>query len=140
MQHLGWLNSVLPILTLAAIAGAGLQQSRVKDLGGQLVESRAEIGDKDRRIADRDRQIAEKDTQIETQRRDAEVKAESLKRDMEALARMVTGEAHLVALEQKLDEHHGEAKTHWSFDEELLAQIRDAMNNLVTEFSKGNAE
>jgi chromosome segregation ATPase len=139
MEHLGWLNTVLIVLALATAAGFGLQRGDRGNLKEQLEEFRAEVADKDRRLADKDRSLTEKDrlledaaAEIERQQRDAEVKAESLRRDMEALARMVTGEAHLVALEQKLDEHHEAAATHWQFNDQLLAEIRD-------ELRKGNA-
>lgn len=110
MEDLGRLLSIgLAILSLATAAGLGLQYGTVQRLRGSLKDSDDEMGRKDRRLTD------------------AEAEVEKLKTDLSALARVVTGEAHWVAIGAKLDEHHDLAETHWTKDEQLLAEIRDRL-------------
>lgn len=101
------LTIALAILAIATAAGFGLQRGRISSLREQLDDSRKEVVDLDRRLG------------VEKSRGD------QLATDLAALGRIVTGEAHWVAIGEKLDIHHAEAETHWTRDEKLLAEIRD---------------
>lgn len=103
------LTIALALLALATAAGFGLQRGRIGDLRQQLEDSDKEMARKDRRLSE------------------AETEVQQLKTDLTALTRVVTGEAHWVAIGQKLDEHHEQAETHWARDEHLLEEIRDRL-------------
>ena len=108
----------LGIITLATAAGLGLQRSTVTSLRERLKDNDDELTRVKGRLTERD----------------AELKV--VKTDLAALARVVTGEAHWVALADKLDAHHDEASGHWLKDEQLLGdmetilvEIRDRLPN-----------
>lgn len=103
------LNAALSIVAIATLAGLGLMRGTVTNLRENLADARAEIADKDRRL-----------TELET-------KSQTQATDLAALGRVVTGEAHWVAIGDKLDEHHGQATTHWAKDETILTEIRDLL-------------
>jgi hypothetical protein len=110
MDDLGKLLTIgLAILAIATAAGFGLQRGRISALREQLKDSDDELVRKDRRLTA------------------AEGEVKQLKTDLAALARVVTGEAHWIAIGEKLDLHHGEAEVHWKRDEQLLEEIRDRL-------------
>lgn len=107
MAGLGWLNTVLSVFALVSASALALQVTNYRNLRDNLVEMRAEVGDKDRRITEKDRLLGDAVKQIE-----------ELERTAQVLAHTVTGEAHLVAMDGKLDDYHkGTTK--------LLIEIRD---------------
>ncbi len=105
----GLITLALAVVTLATAAGLGLQRGRIASLQGQLDESDKEL----KRVKDRHTEAI------------AELKV--VRADLEALGRVVTGEAHWVAIGDKLDVHHAEATAHWTNDERILAEIRDRL-------------
>lgn len=110
MEDLGRLLSIaLAVVSIATLAGMGLLVGRVGALRSNLKDSDDELARTVRRLGD------------------SEARVEVLEHALEELGRMVTGEAHLVALEQKLDDHHVAAETHWQADETLLREIRDRL-------------
>lgn len=103
------LTVALAIVSIATLAGLGLLRGVVTSLRERLKDSDEELARKERRLAE------------------AEAKVLRLETDLAALGRVVTGEAHWVAIGQKLDDHHSAAETHWAADETLLADIRDRL-------------
>ena len=110
------LNIALAVVSIATLGGLGYVRGRIGDLRDQLKDAREEIDDIDRRL-----------TKVTGER-------DQLRTDLDALSRVVTGEAHLTALGDKLDEHHSQAETHWRRDEELLEEIRDRLPRRSGEF------
>jgi chromosome segregation ATPase len=110
MEDLGRLLSIaLAVVSIATLAGMGLLVGRVGALRSNLKESDDELERTVRRLTN------------------SEARVEVLEHALEELGRMVTGEAHLVALEGKLDDHHTAAEIHWQTDETLLREIRDRL-------------
>lgn len=110
MDDLGRILSIaLAVVSIATLAGMGLLVGRVGALRSNLKDSDDELGRTVRRLTD------------------SEARVEVLEHALEELGRMVTGEAHLVELETKLDHHHTVAETHWKNDERLLREIRDRL-------------
>ena len=103
------LTVALGVVSIATLAGLGLLRGVVTGLRERLKDSDEELARKERRLTE------------------AEAEVKALKTDLAALGRIVTGEAHWVAIGQKLDEHHSAAETHWANDETLLADIRDRL-------------
>jgi capsule polysaccharide export protein KpsE/RkpR len=91
------LSAALAIITIATLTGAGLMRGTVIDLREKLVDADAEVA----RI---------KAARAEDNAEHAEFKAKAdalitqLQADHSALARVVTGEAHLVAILDLLEE------------------------------------
>lgn len=79
------LTTALSIISIATLAGLGLLRGTVTNLRESLKDAREDIADKDRRHFDDENTIHRQ------------------KSDLEALARVVTGEAHWVALGDKMD-------------------------------------
>lgn len=116
-DNLGHLiQTALGVFAIASLAGLGLMRTTVTNLRENLKDAREEIGDKDRRLSAAEAEIVK-----------LNARATSQANDLNALGRVVTGEAHWVAIGQKLDEHHSEAVTHWSVDEEKLSAILAAL-------------
>jgi hypothetical protein len=104
------LTAGVAILAVATAVGYGLLRGRVTALRDELKDER------EGRAADRrDRDDARRELLV-------------VKNDLSALSRIVTGEAHWVAIGQKLDDHHEEAVAHWrrteAIDKEQLATLR----------------
>lgn len=97
----------LGLVSLATLVGLSL-------LRGVVVGLRERLKDADEEL-------------VRVQRRHESAVAELkvVKADLAALGRVVTGEAHWVAIGDKLDVHHDAAETHWARDEEILEEIRD---------------
>jgi hypothetical protein len=108
----GVLSTVLTITTIIGVALAGLQRGVVTNLR----EAAADL-----RLRDADRA-----------KREADLEAENvaLKADLTALGRVVTGEAYLTALGDRLDEHHAEAKQFWHASSELGMKILDEIHHM----------
>lgn len=110
MEDLGRLLSIaLAVVSIATLAGMGLLVGRVGALRSNLKDSDDELARTVRRLTD------------------SEARVEVLEHALDELGRVITGEAHLVALEGKLDDHHTAAETHWRNDEDLLREIRDRL-------------
>ena len=103
------LSTGLAVVSIATLTGLGLLRGTVTNLREQLGDARGEIK-------------SLKDGREEMRGENAELRAE-----VGALRRIVTGEVHWVALDEKLDEHHTEATTHWTKAEGLLEEIRDEL-------------
>lgn len=113
-----WLNALQGTLAVALVVTTGLlglQQGTVRTLRGSNGDLRSSVGD-----LEREREILR--TTIATERTDntaqiAAIKSDSatqiaeLKSAVEVLGKTVTGEAHLVALQDMLDHHHTESMT-----------------------------
>ena len=102
-----WLTTALGIMSIASLAGVGLLRGAVLQLRERLAEERTSNESLRRQRADDHAEIAQ------------------LKADLGALTRVVTGEAHWTAIGEALDEHHDDAKSHWSKEVAVLEQIRD---------------
>lgn len=104
-----FLQTASAVLVVTSLAGLGLMRATVVNLRESLADLRSEVADKDRQNAD--------------------LKAETARQgsDLDALKRVVTGEAHWVAIGQKIDAHDAAARSHWSADEELLGLILQTM-------------
>lgn len=112
MDFSGLLTTVFTVTTIIAAAFAGLQRSVVQSLR----EANKDLRDRD---ADREKtEIADK------------AKIASLESDIAALSRVVTGEVHLTALGDKLDEQHVEARQHWAQDLQLSRETLAAIKKL----------
>lgn len=110
MEDFGRLLSIaLAVVSIATLAGMGLLVGRVGALRSNLKDSDDELGRTKRRL---DESVA---------------RVTVLENALAELGRVVTGEDYLVAMEQKLDEHHTAAEAHWSTDETILAEIRDEL-------------
>lgn len=103
------LTIALGLVSLATLIGLSLLRGIVVGLRERLKDADEELTRKGRRLDE------------------AEARVLILENDLAALGRVVTGEAHWVAIGAKLDEHHGEATTHWARDEEILEEIRDRL-------------
>jgi hypothetical protein len=121
------LTIALAVLAIATAAGFGLQrgrigqqEKRIETLQGQLADSDAELERQDRR-----RERAEKE--LEAYKANANAEVGQLKTDLAALARVVTGEAHWIAIGEKLDIHHDQAEAHWIRAEQIAEEIRDRL-------------
>lgn len=126
MDDLGKLLTIgLAILAIATAAGFGLQRGRIGQLQDRLTDSDKEVERQDRR-----REAAEQE--LETYKTKANSEIAQLKTDLAALARVVTGEAHWIAIGDKLDIHHKEAETHWARAEGLAEEIRDRLPERTT--------
>jgi uncharacterized protein HemX len=110
------LNIALAVVSIGALGGVGYVRGRIADLRDQLKDAREEIADKDRRLTAREKEAGEQ-----------KAIAAQLRTDLDALGRVVTGEAHLVAIVDKIDEHHQRAEQHWTRDEKVLREIRDRL-------------
>lgn len=117
----GLLETALAIISIATLAGLGLMRGDTIRLRENLKDAREEISDKDRRLTEAEAQIDKQATQIRGQAH-----------DLEALGRVVTGEAHWIAIGEKLDNHHREAKAHWENDERLLGDISRRLGGATT--------
>jgi chromosome segregation ATPase len=108
------LSTALSIVAVATLAGLGLLRGTVTTLRENLRDARDEINDKERRLNEALSRLAEAETKIKTQAS-----------DLDALARVVTGEAHWVALGQRLEEHH-----------DLAVQIYEEMKKIFADIQK----
>lgn len=121
MDNLGTILTVaLAILALATAAGFGLQRGRIANLQGRLEDSDKELERQDRR-----REAAE--GELEAYKVTSGAKVTQLETDLAALARVVTGEAHWIAIGEKMDDHHNGAVDHWKDERSLLEEIRDRL-------------
>lgn len=99
------LSTGLTVATVGSLAGVGLMKGTLTNLRARLDDYEKEVEEKDRRHAEDRTKLAQTVT------------------DLSALQRIVTGEAHWVKLGQVLDEHHEQAKEHWTKDEDLLGEV-----------------
>jgi predicted phage gp36 major capsid-like protein len=119
------LTAALAVLALATAGGYGLLRGRVSALRDELED--------ERKGRESDRQ----------ERDDLRAKNADLRRDLdnvtvelEALTRVVTGEVHWVAIGDKLDHHHGEAKDHWGKTEDAIEKALDMLKGMLEQFEE----
>ena len=104
------LSTGLVIVTLATATGLGLTRGTVANLRDALAEERAAKAEmRAERVEDR--------SLIEQQ-----------KTQLEALAKVVTGEVHWLAISHLLDEHHVEARDHWTRSEGNTAKMLEELH------------
>lgn len=111
-SFLGILTGVFAVGIIIAGGWAGLQKGTVQNLRDTC---------KDLRDRDADREKKNVDLTNDNAR---------LQSDIAALSRVVTGEAYLTALADKLDEHHDEARTHWAADEQISKETLEVLKRL----------
>lgn len=102
-----WLNALQGTLAVALVVTTGLlglQQGTVRTLRGSNGDLRSSVGD-----LEREREILRET--IATERTETTSKIAELQSAVEVLGKTVTGEAHLVALQDMLDHHHTESMT-----------------------------
>lgn len=100
---------LLSVITLATAAGVGFQRGKIAKLNSDLTEADARAGRLERDLTATRAELA------------------TARTDLDALGRVVTGEAHWVAIGDKLDTHHDEAMTHWSAEQSTLDRIATAL-------------
>lgn len=118
------LSTALIVVTLATAGGFGLMRGRVTNLREDLADTRATNAElRTERIEDR--------ALIDTLR----AERDKDKTQLDALAKVVTGEVHWTALGEHLDQHHAEAREHWTKSEastdamlHALTEIREALD------------
>jgi chromosome segregation ATPase len=137
------LNIALSVLSISTLAGLGLIYGRVKGLDQRAASADAEAEALRKRVADRDEQIteltedftaykAESERTLLAAKVAADTKVAQLERDLEAIGRVVTNEAHIVALQHQIEEHHAVAVTALDRIQEIkstLVEIRDALRS-----------
>jgi uncharacterized protein HemX len=110
------LSTALVVVTLATAGGFGLMRGRVTNLREDLADTRATNAElRTERLEDRaliDTLRAERDTD---------------RVQLDALAKVVTGEVHWTALGEHLDQHHSEAREHWTRAEDNTTEMLDAL-------------
>lgn len=111
-SFLGILTGVFAIGIIIAGGWAGLQKGTVQNLRD---------ANKDLRDRDADREKTNADLTTENAR---------LQSDIAALGRVVTGEAYLTALADKLDEHHNEARAYWIADAAISKETLEVLKRL----------
>lgn len=109
------LTTVLAVLAITTAGGLGLMRGTVTNLRENLRDARDEIQDKDRRLTE------------------CEKRTTQLSSDLDALSRVVTGEAHWVALEGQLEEHHREAMAGIKRIIAAIEQVPEQVENLGKE-------
>lgn len=82
------INTALAVFAIASLAAYGFQRGTVKSL-------REDLNDADRRY-----------NVIKEEHEEDKTALSQLQVEFEAIRKVVTGEIHLVAIEQQLDEHH----------------------------------
>lgn len=113
MDQLGSiLTAVLTITTIIAGGLAGTQLAVVKNL----------------RESNQDLRNARDD--LEKERDKLKVLSGQQASDLAALGRVITGEAHLTALGDQLDQHHAEAKDYWKQDAATSSEMLSALKRL----------
>lgn len=107
---------------------AGLQRGQVQNLKGTIDGLRGDRDDLNIRLEARDRELTEERAQRASERAEDLRNIGELQSAVQTLSRTVTGEAHLVALEDlvthlktALDQHHEAAMAN-------LEQIRDLLD------------
>lgn len=135
MENFGaLLNVALAVLSISTLAGLGLVTGRVRGLTQRAESADAEAVSLRARVTDRDAELAEVRTEFATYKSEAEKEllaaktaAETtvaqLERDLEAIGRVVTNEAHIVALQHALEDHHAAALAGLKEIETKLTQI-----------------
>lgn len=104
------------IVSIATVAGFGLQRGRVTAVRTDLGEAYKKIEAQRGEIDDLKQDRAEDRTLITQQANDIRV-----------LQSVVTGEVHWQAISDLLDHHHAEAQQHWTTAEAVLTEIRDTL-------------
>lgn len=99
----------LAVVSIATLAGLGFMRGTVTNLREQLKDTR------------------DTNAELRAERAEDAVKIEQLKTDLDALSRVVTGEVHWAQLGHQLDEHHGEARTHWAEADQRSAAMLAAL-------------
>jgi hypothetical protein len=110
----GILTAALAIIAVSTLAGYGLLRGRVASLRDELKD-------------ERDARESLHGRHQETLRDLVDCQGK-----LKVLESVVTGEIHWVALGEKLDHHHNEAKTQWTAQAVLLGEIRDLLRDQRT--------
>lgn len=105
---------LLAVITLGTAAGVGLQRGKISRLRGDVTESE------------------ERADRFEKLLLEARTELAQTKTDLAALGRVVTGEAHWVAIGDKLDHHHDEAMIQWKRERDALERIAVAVERPIT--------
>lgn len=113
------INTALAIFAIASLAGAGIQRGKIKQL-------REDVADADRRIDALKEEREEDKAKIST----LTAEVVTLTTDLDALARVVTGEAHLVALQDMLLSHDKLVQEKWKFFTEVLQDISQTLHRI----------
>jgi regulator of protease activity HflC (stomatin/prohibitin superfamily) len=128
MDFSALLSTALVVVTLATAGGFGLMRGRVANLREDLADTRATNAEL-RAERTEDRALIETlraEAEAEKAKRAAEREADKIQLD--ALASVVTGEVHWTALGEHLDQHHTEARAHWTKSEENTQEMLDALH------------
>lgn len=143
MENLASVGGILALVSLivasVAVAYSALTRTTIatlKESNAALTE-RVEILERgEERAQDEKRRLAA-ETESERRRMLAEHAAVAAERDAviaerDAIAKVVTGEVHLVAIEQSLEEHHQAAVNWWSTLSGDIQGLRTAIEGIST--------
>ena len=111
-SFLGILTGVFGIGIIISGGWAGLTKGNLQNLRDANKDLRDRDADRDKKIVD----LTNDNTRLQS--------------DIAALSRVVTGEAYLTALADKLDEHHDEARLHWAADEQISQETLEVLKRL----------
>lgn len=103
MDWNGLLSSIAVVVALTSAGGFGLQRSKVSALRVDIEDERGRNQALRLDVADLKQKDTEKDAQIK-----------QLASDLRHAEQMATGEQHWKQLDAHLENHHQEAKRHWS--------------------------
>lgn len=122
MDFSGVLNTILTITTIIAGALAGLQRGVVQNFKDGNTELRARVNG-----------LVTEKAELEKENAALLAEAAATKADLAALGRVITGEAHLTAIGDQLNEHHARAEVKWEaltdLGREILAELKHIKGN-----------
>lgn len=128
ISHFGTLLSVaLGVIALASLAGVGFVGGRVKGLTERADSSDAEAAALRERLKDRDVTIDQLRRELDAEVAKCDTKVAALQSEIGVLSKVVTGEAHLAALQDQLDLHHKTALKELGTVEKTLELMLEAL-------------